>query len=105
MTGKHYNWHRRWQVGDLPGLIQHDSGLRVMFAREAETHSTPDVGTLCWGSDGARWIGSLDGGDDALNAWLQAQAKLGLRDATSISTRLSRLMREAGEWYARNVLT
>lgn len=103
MPGKHYNWHKTWQVGDLPGLIQHDSGLAVQFARSDDLIGSGEIGALAWAPDRSRWVGRIVGGDDALAVWLQAQAARGLRDPQSINNRLARLMREAGEWYVQNV--
>jgi hypothetical protein len=103
VTGKHYNWHKRWSVADTPGAIRHESGLVVQFARSDDLVGSGDIGTLCWAPDGSRWVGRLVGGDEALGIWLQEQAARGLRDPASINNRLARLMREAGEWYVMNV--
>lgn len=101
MAGKHKNWHRDWQAGDTPGLIRHSSGLAVQFARAApDLPDLPEVGALTRAPDGSPHIGRIVGGDAALAAWLQARQAEGLRDPGSLTRRLARLMREAGDWYA-----
>jgi len=105
MTGKHYNWHRRWRLDVSAGVAEHDSGWRVRFLPAEQITHIPEIGTCCKTSDGKEWIGLHVGGDAALSSWLQAAASGGLRDPASISRRISRLMREAGELWSRQEQT
>ncbi len=36
MTGKHYNWHKRWQVDLNTCRATHDSGLVFEFTRDGQ---------------------------------------------------------------------
>lgn len=104
MVGKHYRWQTRWTVSLDDATATHDSGLVVRFTPLADRGLPPDlpeIGATCWTLDGTRWAGALQGGDTALSAWLTAQAGRGLRDTASVQNRLARLMREAGEVFAR----
>lgn len=107
MTGKHYNWHRRWTLDAAARAATHDTGWAVRFVTEAEYADMPpaEIGGRCWTEDGRVWIVLHQGGEAALTAWLEAQAATGLRDRASIERRLARLMREAGELWVRHVET
>lgn len=100
MTGKHFGWHKRWQVDVVAGSAAHESGLAVKFVPAESVATLPEIGGRCW--VGTReWLVLLDGGDDALAAWLKQEHARGLRDHASVQSRLARLMREAGELWAR----
>ncbi len=101
MTGKHYNWHRRWILDPAAQAATHDTGWVVRFVTEAQYADMPlpDIGGQCVTNDGAVWLVLHQGGDAALKRWLEAQAENGLRDTGSVQRRIARLMREAGELW------
>ncbi len=106
MTGKHYNWHKRWRLDAAGAKAVHDSGWRVIYVPESARPidaAPPDIGGLCWTKDGRRWVVIYDGTHDDLNQWLSAQAERGLVDQASVQARVSRLMREAGELWVRQM--
>lgn len=98
MTGKHYNWHRRWVINLAAGTAAHDSGLTVAFV-PGLTMPRPECGTYSYADGVGEWTGMPACGDDTLKAWLILNPNL--RDTQSINGRLSRLMEEAGKVWAR----
>lgn len=104
MTGKHYNWHRRWALDPAAASAEHESGWCVRYITEDQYADMPpaEIGGECWHGD-QRWIVLHVGGDAALRGWLQAQADRGLRDTASINRRIARLMREAGDLWVRHL--
>ena len=79
MTGKRYNWHRRWVVDLAACTATHDSGLIVKFS---EAEDSP---------------GALDGTPVNAQEWLS-----GIRNTIpprDIERHAARLMREAGDAY------
>jgi len=106
VTGKHYNWDKRWRLDPLTASAVHDSGWRVIYELEAARPidaNPPAIGGLCWTQDGRRYVVSYDGTEYDLNQWLAAQAERGLVDQNSVQARVARLMREAGELWVRHV--
>jgi len=99
MTGRHYNWHKRWRLDVESASAIHESGWKVRFTQPG-SEPLPEIGGRCWTTDGREWLVLHVGGEDALNEWLTAQALRGLRDINSINKRIARLMREAGELWA-----
>lgn len=104
MTGKHYNWHRRWVIDPAAQTATHETGWVVRFITEAQFADMPmpNIGGQCVTDDGTVWMVLHQGGDTALKAWLEAQAKTGLRDTESVRRRIARLMREAGDLWVRH---
>lgn len=104
MTGKHYQWHKRWALNASDRTATHDSGLTVRYLTEAQMAGFPpaELGGQCRTDNGEVWHVLHIGGDAALSAWLQDQAAHGLRDADSIRARLARLMREAGDLWVHH---
>jgi len=100
MTGKHYQWHKRWTVDVETASATHDSGLVVDFTAGL-LDPPPQIGTLAYTTDGREWTGSLRGGEDAAVAWLKRPAQAALQDQRSIEGRIARLMREAGEVWSK----
>lgn len=98
MTGRHYNWHRRWVVDLAAGTASHDSGLTVAFTAGI-VFPRPECGTHCYADGVGEWTGVPARGDDTLRAWLLVNPNL--RDPASINARLGRLMEEAGRVWAR----
>lgn len=83
MTGKHYNFHRRWVVDLTASTATHESGLMVTFTRHTD--------------GGGGWDGTVS--DANGNAtFVILRAKHGADNAASM---LPRLMREAGEVFSR----
>lgn len=77
MTGKHKNWHKRWQVDLSACTATHDSGLIFKF-------------TL---ADDGEWDGSAVN----LDSWQDSMAgKMPLPD---LAQHAQRLAREAGDAY------
>jgi len=98
VTGKHYNWHRRWVVDLAAMTAAHDSGLTVAFV-QGITMPRPECGTYSYADGVGEWTGTPARGDDTIRAWLILNPNL--RDIKSIEGRLGRLMKEAGEVWAR----
>lgn len=103
MTGRHYNWHKRWTLDPAAATATHETGWVVRFVTAEQAADMPptEIGGDCWIGE-RRWIALHQGGDDALRRWLQEQSAHGLRDPNSIRKRIARLMREAGELWARH---
>lgn len=107
MTGKHYQWHKRWVVVLAAQCAIHDSGAVVDFsyAGKAPAGGAPGntgiepqiVGTSIL-VDGSVWIASFRGGEAAVLAWLSSQKFDPLSQAAA--SRLRRIMREAGDAWA-----
>jgi hypothetical protein len=98
MTGKHYRWHKLWQLDADGAKASHASGLEVHYLPEAAWpvgQAPPQVGGQGVSADGRRWIAFHVGGAAALDAWIKGQAAQGVRGADQLTTRLARLMREA----------
>lgn len=61
MTGKHYNWHKRWAVDLKAASATHDSGLVARFIAlplteaQALEHGTDVAIGKCWTPDGCEW--------------------------------------------------
>jgi len=77
MTGKHYNWHKRWVVDLTTCTATHDSGLVFRFS-QAES-------------------GALDGVSENLDAWQDEQLKR--MPLTDLAKHAQRLAKEAAEAY------
>lgn len=102
MTSKHYRWQLNWSVDLAACTATHSTGMVVDFAPGNVTaKDAPPFGTLCRGAGGEPHIGSLRGGEQGARAWLATQPAL--RDPTSQSNRLARLIREAGEIYSEHL--
>lgn len=83
MTGKHFNFHRRWAVDLVKNTATHESGLLVTFTRHTD--------------DGGGWDGAVD--DANGNAtFVILSAKHGAGNAAAM---LPRLMREGAEVFSR----
>lgn len=79
MTGKHYNWHRRWVVDLAACTATHDSGLIVRFVRnDAE---------CAW-----------DGEPENMECWLAEHRQR--MSGENLLKHAARLLREAGDAYA-----
>jgi hypothetical protein len=100
MTSKHHRWQTAWHLEGSTAL--HSSGLVVEFApvdmvehaeQPRQVGHSPPATIDCSSVDGARWRGQVHGGPAALAAWLADQPAL--RDPSSQSARVSRLLREA----------
>lgn len=83
MTGKHFNFHRRWAVDLAARTATHDSGLVVRF--------TPAPGVP----------GAWDGGVDETNAAATLAILSAQHGPGNAAAMLPRLMREAGEVFSR----
>ena len=84
MTGKHYNFHRRWAVDLVKNTATHESGLMVTFTRHTDS--------------GGGWDGAVtDANGNATFAILRAK-----HGADNAAAMLPRLMREAGEVFKRS---
>jgi len=99
MTGKHYQWHRRWTVDLLAGNATHDTGLVVRFlalplteAQKREHDSDVAIGK-CWTPDGREW-GVLTQGAILEETFEHLKEKNGPHNAQAM---LARLAREAGD--------
>ena len=77
MTGKHYNWHKRWIVDLETCTATHDSGLVFKFS-QAEADA---------------W----DGHPENLDAWQDEQLKR--RPLLDLAKHAQRLAKEAGDAY------
>lgn len=102
MTGRHRYWHRAWTLDAAATAARHESGLTVRFEAEKATSvqaDPPRVGGRCWTPDGRVYRVVFSGTEADLQAWMQEQARRGLRDQASLQARLARLMREAGELW------
>lgn len=83
MTGKHYNFHRRWVVDLANNTVTHESGLMVTFTRHTD--------------GGGGWDGAVeDANGNATFAILRAK-----HGADNAAAMLARLMREASEVFSR----
>lgn len=99
MTSKHYRWQLNWSVDLAARSATHSTGLVVDFAPgHVSAADAPPFGTLCRGVGSETHAGRLRGDEAGARAWLATQPAL--RDPTSQSNRLARLMREAGEIYS-----
>lgn len=79
MVGKHYAWHKHWQVDLSACTATHDSGLVVRFTRaEDDPHA---------------WDGS------AVNAQEWFSGIKGTMPPQDAANHAARLLREAGEAY------
>lgn len=77
MTGKHYNWHRRWVVDLAACTATHDSGLIFTFVQDGS----------------GEWVGKPTN----LDAWQEEQLKrMPLPD---LAKHAGRLAQEAGDAY------
>lgn len=79
MTGKHYNWHKKWSVDLAACTATHDSGLIVKF-----TQATDDP--MAWDGEpinDVEWLASMRG-------------KMPPHDLVKHT---ARLLREAGDAY------
>lgn len=104
MTGKHYNWHKRWTVDLEAASATHDSGLVARFLllplTEAQKQAHDDSAAIgkCWTLDGREW--GVITTPELLQATFEAlKTKHGPHNA---QTMLARLAREAGEVWVRN---
>lgn len=79
MTGKNYNWHKRWRVDLSTCTATHESGLVVRFRK-----ANDELGG---------WIG------EPVNAQEWFQTIKGSMPPDDIAKHASRLMREAGDAY------
>jgi hypothetical protein len=112
MTGKHYQWHKRWAVDLAARFATHDSGMVVDFScvgkartqaeLDALDFERPDFGCLALPKDGSVWVGRFRGGKDAVDAWLTLQGfDFATRQrADNALRRVARIMREAGDAWA-----
>lgn len=102
MTGKHYQWHKRWSVDIEAASAAHDSGLVVRFLalplteERKHLHDADAAIGKCWTTDGREWGAvttpvMLDGTFEAL------KLKHGAANAQQM---IDRLAREAGEVWA-----
>ena len=80
LTGKHYNWHRRWVIDLAAHTATHDSRLVVHFERATDAPA-------------------YDGRAVNLQTWLNSQS--GKMPAPDLAKHAARLMREAGQAYQR----
>jgi hypothetical protein len=79
MTGKRYNWHKRWAVDLANCTATHDTGMVVRFTQDQD--------------DPAAWDGEFINADE----WLaQARKRMNPDDLARHTTRL---LREAGDAY------
>lgn len=79
MTGKHYNWHKRWTVDLSACTATHDSGLVVRFAQAVD--------------DPRAWDGTPVNSEE----WF-AKIKHTM-PPQDLANHAARMMREAGEAY------
>ncbi|GHT92799.1 hypothetical protein FACS1894116_03600 [Betaproteobacteria bacterium] len=103
MTGKHYNWHKRWILDAPERGAKHESGLTVRYATECECADLPpvDIDRKCWHDDQA-WVVICTLSGSAMAAWIDQQQAQGVRGADAIAKRVSRLMREAGDLWVNH---
>lgn len=78
MTGKNYNWHKRWLVDLADCTATHESGLVVQFKKAEES-------------------GAWDGTPLNSEEWFEKTKNT--MPPQDLIKRASRLMREAGEVY------
>lgn len=78
MTGKHYNWHKRWQVDLSACTATHDSGLVVRFRQADES-------------------GAWDGKPENSEIWFEKMKST--MPPHDLASHVGRLMREAGDAY------
>ena len=103
MTGKHYQWHKRWAVSLEAASAVHESGLVVRFLglplSEAQmvAHDADAAIGKCWTPDGREW--GIVTTPDILDATFGAlKIKHGAGNAAQM---IARLAREAGELWAK----
>ena len=103
MSGKHFGWHKRWQVDLAAGTAVHDSGLSTRFLllplSESEKVAADASGLSaigeCFVGDGRHY--SIVTRHDNLQSTFDAfKAQNGAGNAQK---KLARLAREAGDAY------
>jgi hypothetical protein len=77
MTGKHYQWHKRWTVNQETCTATHESGLAFQFTQTGD--------------------GAWDGKPLNLDDWQDEQLKL--MPLPYLAKHAQRLAKEAGEAY------
>lgn len=97
MGNNRRNWHRQWTIDMEHQTVMHSSGLVVQFV-DRIVFPQPEIGTHCMVDGVGEWTGFMTGGDDALINWMRQNPSI--RDPKSISTRIARLMEEAGRVWA-----
>lgn len=102
MTGKHYDWHKRWTVDLTAGSATHDSGLVVRFLllppteAQIQAHESDTAIGKCWTPDGREW-GAITTPELMQATFDALKEKNGPHNAQQM---LARLAREAGEVWA-----
>ncbi len=81
MTGKNYNWHKRWHW--IGGRLVHDSGLAFTITK-CESGDV-DIETV----------------DDTMESFQAFEAARGV-PTHDLVARVQRLTKEAAEWYRYN---
>jgi len=104
MTGKHYNWHKRWRLDVESASASHDTGLLVRFVAlpqsEAQKVAHDAAGDAaigqCWTTDNRLW-GVVTTADCMRAVFDELKKHNGAGNAQQM---LARLAREAGELWA-----
>lgn len=101
MTGKHFNWRRRWTADLLNATAAHDTGLVVRFLalplseEQKRDHEADAAIGQCWTADGRQW-GIVTTPDNQRAVFEALRARHGVNNAAQM---VARLAREAGELW------
>lgn len=109
MTGKHYQWHKRWRLDVEVASATHDTGLLVRFISLPLTEAQQDAHDAagdaaigkCWTNDEREW-GVITHAEGMRAVFEELKKQHGAGNAQQM---LARLAREAGElWTHRKNL-
>ncbi|MDR2092308.1 MAG: hypothetical protein LBP58_03175 [Azoarcus sp.] len=107
MTGKHYNWHKRWTFDPDLSRATHDSGFVVQYLLlplSEEEKTACDVEGIsavgkCW-TDDRREFGIVSTRQVLLETFESFKTEHGTENARAM---IARLGREAGEFFVREM--